>query len=229
MGDFNEDILGDINEEMKKVGLYNILQNRLQNMSGIRSHSRGSKIIDGIWATELVLQQVHKVGIAPFYEGFASDHKGIFVDIHVGKIIKSRFMHIEPAPYRRLQSQIPKRAKTYVEKLTVLWHHHKIERKLAHLKSLFDNPNETREFNIFINKIDKEIGCIMKCAERNCCSIGRQAVTDWSPKLHSLLKAERQQVVNLKKLFKCEVNNISTMRTREIYETKDKLKIVRRE
>ena len=57
------------------------MEERLGTSDLPRTHSRGSKAIDHIWATKYILDNIKHAGFAPFGHFYDSDHRGIFIDI----------------------------------------------------------------------------------------------------------------------------------------------------
>jgi len=231
MGDVNECCFtGKFNAKMEELGLSNIASPYVYRNKKLRSQNRGSKVIDGAWATSLVRKHAVKAGYAPFDEGFMSDHRGFFFDIDISTMLKQRNIILEPSPYRRLQSQIPARANKYIATLKSLWHHHKMDRKCNSIKEYAKSDKPDAELlTTRLNNVDNEISQILRCSEKGCCRVGRQATRDWSPKLARLIKLERQKAKDLKNLKRCQLKEATATRTLQIKFDFQELKSIRKE
>ena len=104
-----------------------------------------------------------------------------------------------PAPYRRLQSSIPKRAKKYANTMVTMWNRNKMERKIDGALDMEKEGMDRDTLLLRLNKIDAEIGQIMKAAEKGCRMVGRHDAHDWSPTLAKIIKKERNLRQRLKK------------------------------
>ena len=82
-GDFNESLTSRemLAKKFEEIGLYNVCENRFQTKDLPRTHSRGSKAIDHIWATRFILENTSYAGYAPFGHIWDSDHRALFMDI----------------------------------------------------------------------------------------------------------------------------------------------------
>ena len=229
MGDINETIYGNFNEEMRKYGLQNVIDKFVLRSKGIRSQERGSTIIDGVWATPMPYKSIIKLGLAPFYTGFTSDHRGIYFDLNCDQMFENYSKELLPAPYRRLKSTIPKRAKKYTNTLLAMWKHHKMERKVDAILEMEQEQWDKDTLQTTLNKIDMEIGRIMKVAEKGCCMVGRQDVYDWSPTLANIIKKERKLRQTLKKKSKCCKEDVTETKIKEIFTIKGELQNIRKE
>ena len=227
MGDINESIYGKFNEKMESIGMANVINKFISKHEKIRTHDRGKNIIDGVWATYMPYHYIEKVGMAPFYTGLISDHRGICFDLNCEKMMDNVKIDIIPAPYRRLQSQIPRRAQAYSNILKYMWQHHQMERKIDAVVQEEKNFDKL-ELEDRLNKIDKEVSQILRCAEKGCCSVGRQASHAWSPKLAEAIKKERVLTQQLKRERKCKRREITREKMERVIEKQTQLKTYRR-
>ena len=116
VGDFNENVLGSRGEAVtcfQDLGLVNVLKLNLFIPEKSRSYSRGSSVIDGIWATPYIQQRTISCGLAPFDYLYPSDHRGLFMDIDILDLLDAREVNTQPPAYRRLKHTIPKRVTAY--------------------------------------------------------------------------------------------------------------------
>ena len=119
----------------------------------------------------------------------------------MSNLMRVKSLELNPEPYRRLQSQIPKRCHEYAKKLRLLWSHHKITRKICWLQEMEKKLPITRSIlENMLNSVDLEIGNFLRSAEKGCCNIRRHAVNDWSIEFAKLLKNERKTLIYIKKI-----------------------------
>ena len=83
-GDFNEGMVSPekLNEKMENIGLYNLMAHHLDSKELPRTFNRGKNAIDHVYVTRNILEHTHHAGFAPFDEGFITDHRGLFFDLH---------------------------------------------------------------------------------------------------------------------------------------------------
>ena len=122
VGDFNENVFSkSLNEMFSRVGLVNVIKEQLQSENDYRSYFRGKHIIDGMWASPKIAENVKSLGLAPFYYLIPSDHRAIYVDLDVNALLDDFNPNFVPPPYRRLKSSIPKRVDKYCEQMKDRW------------------------------------------------------------------------------------------------------------
>ena len=116
-GDFNEGIHSPecMNEMFNDAGLYNVFQQRLETDTLRRTHSRGSKAVDHIWASKFILDNIIHAGIAPFGHTYESDHRGLFFDIDENLLFNNDDVRMVYHDFRKLKSKTPKRVKKYIK------------------------------------------------------------------------------------------------------------------
>lgn len=155
-GDFNECILSpeSLSEKFNNIGLFNILEARLQTSNLPRTHTRGSRAIDHIWATQYIVDNISYAGYSPFGHIWDSDHRGLFVDLKATVLFPTDDIRIVYSDFRKLKSSISKQTKKYMEFVSKNWDYHKIDHKFAKLKSL-EYDCKRLEFESQINKLDE--------------------------------------------------------------------------
>ena len=104
-----------INKQLTEIGLVNVLTEKLPVTENVRTYDRGSKIIDGVWATPTVCDHVENVSLAPFYTEVESDHRPILLDLNLKGLLDAKLIDIKPPMGRRLKIKSPKRVKQYIE------------------------------------------------------------------------------------------------------------------
>lgn len=166
MGDFNESVHSNegMSTKLMELGLFNVMEERLNTKELPRTHSRGSKAIDHVWATKYLLDNIKYAAYAPFGKFYDSDHRGIFLAIDEKILFNEHESKIIYHEFRRLKSGVPKRVKKYMDALTNEWNKHKIDEKYKRLVEKFNSndPNFEQE----INNLDKQITELMIHAEK---------------------------------------------------------------
>ena len=192
-GDFNENIFSKhLNEKFKSVGLTNIFASQQDKCGKVRSCSKGSQIIDGVWMSLNVQDNLIRSGFSPFDFIFSSDHRGIYFDIDMRNLLDHENHNLILTPYRRLKSRIPVRVNKYSEIVVDLWTKNKISDKIDDITHKLQDKGKTQDLVDYINKIDHEIQAILTRGEKGCCSVNRHCVDSWSPTLKKSLRSLRQ-------------------------------------
>ena len=230
LGDFNENVLNPSSagvQSMKSAGLINVLESNIMITQSTRSHSRGSHVIDGVWATPYIQEKIMACGLAPFNFVYPSDHRGIFIDIDILEILDAREIDITPPPYRRLKCTIPKRVDTYCKEVQTKWMNHKMKEKINKLEdmsTLLHFPEIKESFIKYVNQYDSEISGIMSSSERNCCAVSRHCTHLFTPKLKKILRTKRQLHQQLQKHMKLSISIKSSNNLRTLKELQQKVK-----
>ena len=90
-------------------------------------------------------------------------------------------------PHRRLQSQIPKRVKKYIEVLSGQWKHFQIEERLKTIQENIKDGNiSTLETDL--NNLDQNVNDSMRHAEKKSCGVPGKVSAYWSPTYHRALE-----------------------------------------
>ena len=112
-GDFNKHLHSPeaMSDKLENIGLLNVFETRLQNKNLPRTHARGSRAIDHIWATGHIIDNISYAGYAPFGHVWDSDHRGMFIDVKATILFPNDDISIVYNDFRRLKSTIPKRTK----------------------------------------------------------------------------------------------------------------------
>ena len=80
-----------------------------------------------------------------------------------------------------------------------MWKQHKIKRKIDGALEMEKEGMDRNTLLLRLNKIDTEIGQIMKAAEKGCCMVGRQDVHDWSSTQAKIIKKRTKFETKVKK------------------------------
>ena len=191
-GDVNDDIFcSSFNTSMEKSGLHNIFSTRRNSFKKVRSCCNGSTIIDGVWMTLDVRDSLIRSGFSPFDFIFSSDHRGIYFDIDIRKLLDNTNHNLTPAPYRRLKSRVPTRVQKYKEIVFDMWENKHITSNIETIQNLLHTQGPTPANIARLNQIDEDIQHILSTGEKGCCKANRHCVDHWSPKLKESLRSLR--------------------------------------
>ena len=126
------------------------------------THFRGTKPIDGIWATSDI--SIASACIMPAGFGIG-DHRMFIIDILTSSLIGTQPQRIVRPKSRRLNTKIPGAASAYRERLENLLLKHRIIERIgkAHEESSTNEEAATR-----LNAIDREGGQYMLSSEKKC-------------------------------------------------------------
>ena len=227
VGDFNENVCSDsLNDMFEKVGLVNLVQQHIGDDNDARSYFRGKYIIDGVWATPTVAENVKAFGMSRFYYMVPSDHRATYIDIDILSLLDDFNPSFVPPPYRRLKSSIPKRVDKYCAQMKDRWFLYNIKETNDQLEDLLKNDRKKDDTIQLINNVDNQIQEIVRCSEKKCCKIGRHANVSWSVDFGKTLKKERHIKCQLKREA---LKSSFQYTTKKIKSLLVELKIVRKE
>ena len=200
-GDFNENIFShNLSQSLESIGLINLAKTYVPGTTA-RSYSRGSKLIDGVWVSKQVFDCVLAFGYAPFNYIVPSDHRGMYIDFDIYKLLDDHFPSICPPSYRRLKSTIPSRVELYLQSLEQDWENHNITLKIDQLEDYLRLRGDTLTNVKLLNKIDDQIQRILTCTEKQCCKVGKDACNLFSVPLAKLLRDERHKLCQINKYY----------------------------
>ena len=109
---------------------------------------------------------IEKVGLAPFYKMFTSDHRGCFMDIDLKYILEEPPIELKHIKFRRPQSSIPRRTQSYANVVKGQWEKRKIRENILNLEQVIVSIT-CSECVRMLNVLDKQIGEILRCAEKH--------------------------------------------------------------
>ena len=190
-GDFNEHLTSNEGtaEKLREMGLFNVMEERMNTTDLPRTHSRGSQAIDHAWSTKYILDNIKYAGFAPFSHLYDSDHRGIFIDIDENILFQEHESKIVYHEYRKLKSCTPKRVNKYMKIMKQEWKLHKINEKFERLLEI--SGENLNSFEIELNKLDQQITEIMHHAEKSCTKMSSHHLDDWSPELIAAYRNKR--------------------------------------
>ena len=189
MADLNEHVTSreKTNKKLYSLGLHNVMQAKLNTDILPRTHRRGCQAIDHVWVTASLLHAIPKAGFAPFDYLGTSDHRGLCFDVDLEQLLDFNIIPLQSMPHRRLQSQIPKRVKKYMEVLSKKWNDFNIDARLQQInENIRHGALSTLEKDL--NNLDQNINDAMRHAERKCCGVPGRVSTYWSPTYHNALR-----------------------------------------
>jgi hypothetical protein len=111
MIDANEHIgdkAGGIGSLVSKFKLMDLLALRHPHQRIPNTYARGSRRIDYIFGTTKVQQHCSAAGMLPFGTGYVSDHRAVFIQVNIGKILQSNVTAAESTYARKLRNATPK-------------------------------------------------------------------------------------------------------------------------
>ena len=174
-GDFNNDlndIRSKVNKHMEKMGMKEILITRYGK--GPPTHQRGSKTIDGIYATSGI-----KVIQGGYVEEFDSpgDHRFLWVDILQQEIIGEPQESKPPPVSRRATSKIPSVKAKFGEVLEDHVNEHNLYSKINQVyDKAVANKALTEEESQMYEKVEEQIKRGVKRADTLCRKVRRGAI-----------------------------------------------------
>ena len=165
---------------------------------------RGSKPIDGIWATKDI--QVVNACIMP--AGFGvGDHRLFIIDFRLQSLVGACPPKVVRVGARRLNTTIPNAAQRYVQVLEGLITSHRLNSRLVEAESSGGSPDLIR---FKTNQIDKECKQYMRRAEKKCRKIKNGRIP-FSPE-SSIWIRRRQVYRSLLRLLQNRIKNWSNLR-----------------
>lgn len=202
IGDMNENVVDTkgINKQLTEIGLVNVLTEKLPVTENVRTYDRGSKIIDGVWATPTVCDHVENVSLAPFYTEVESDHRPILLDLNLKGLLDAKLIDIKPPMGRRLKIKSPKRVKQYIEYAKQQWEDHSIRAKISQIEEYLHESDVDDFIEKALNNLDSQIQEILSAAEKRCCKVPSTGKLQWSIRLEKVLKRIRQCKLDLRYL-----------------------------
>jgi hypothetical protein len=160
---------------------------------------RGSKPIDGIWATTNIMVCNASVMLAGYGIG---DHRLFVINFAARNIVESRPPLVIRAASRWLNTKLPGVAAEYARLLETKIIRHKLIKRvnLAH-----DRSSSTRLLTCHLNRLNRELGNYMRFAEKRCRKIKSGRILFslesslwicWTQVYQSLLKYQAGRIRN---------------------------------
>lgn len=197
-------------EKTQLVDAHERLHGELPPMN---THISGSKRIDYTFVSPGLIPFIVRGGYLPFYHGFSTDHRAMFIDFHNDIIDGITELHCTPV--RSIGSRSPKtEIQKYKQYIDDQFDKHRVYAKATdlHLRAdptMSDNLPYLRD----LNKLDATVTKIMLTAERKFCT--KKPISDWSIELHQASQLIKYWIITLKG----QRNNIDvTEQTTEVYD-----------
>jgi len=203
-GDFNEslDEKKGLHKELNKLGLMNVLVGKIDSDLP-RTYNGGSKCIEHVYAMPGVYDTIRRCGIAPFNYFQKSDHRGIYVDLDIERILETETNVIPAANLRRLKMTSVGSLKLYQEAIIKEVTKNKYVQKVDELQEIINNKAEGEKMiKIRLNELDEQITNSLRSAEKKCAKIHMMCRHDWSPELKFALLNLRHAKRHLKKTLR---------------------------
>ncbi len=149
------------------------------------SHRNGRDKIDFMLGTPDIIPAITRAGILAFNEGFSSDHRTMFIDLDLSRILKGSHTDVTHRANRSFTSTNKKTVKIIRGVITLEWERRQMSariRKLSEISKLTTTEIRMEALSASWEKIDKEIGIIFQQAER-ALRIPKKNKYKWSPLL----------------------------------------------
>ena len=205
VGDFNEGISDEkrgIHTRMFEIGLINVFEEKMGASNLPRTYKRGSKCIDHIYVTSKVFNLITSCGIAPFNYFLKSDHRAMYIDIKINRILDAEQHVIQHASMRRLKLNSVSAIEKYYERIDEEMSRHNFLIKVEKLQRKFEKIGKTIETITEINELDKQITDSLLISEKRCSKVHMNSNLEWTPELKNILRNHRWAKNMVKKIKK---------------------------
>ena len=209
VGDFNEGINDEkrgIHTRMSEIGLINVFEEKMGADNLPRTYKRGSKCIDHIYVTSKVFNLITSCGIAPFNYFIKSDHRAMYIDIKINRILDADHHVIQHASVRRLKLSSVSAIEKYYERIDEEMSRHKFLIKVERLQRKFEKIGKTIETIKEINELDKQVTDSLLISEKRCSKVHMNCNLEWTPELKNILRNHRWAKNMVKKIKKQKKN-----------------------
>jgi len=202
-GDFNEklSVKNGLHQQLKEIGLINVATEKVGDDLP-RTYNRGSECIDFMYVSQKVFQSINRFGIAQFNYFQKSDHRGMYVDLHLDSILQAEKYVIPYANHRRLKMNSVQGMKKYQEVISKEICSHKIKEKVKQIEKELKENGNNKSLEEELNKVDDLIQSSLMVAEKKCSQIHMNCTHDWSPELKFTLQNLRYAKNQVKKVIK---------------------------
>ncbi len=175
------------------------------------TYQRGSRPIDGIFMAPQLLQ-LATGGYLSFGDAVPSDHRAIWIDLHLPEINPPNpESYLKPSACR-LQCKDPCIVDCYNQVLLEILHNHNIPQRLSQLQELLRKPTDLRRVHrLELNQIDNIVTAAKHAAEKQCRKL-KCGQAEWCP----LVTKAINKIMFWKSILKHETGSkggISILRT----------------
>ena len=150
------------------------------------TYSRGSRRIDFILCSRVLLTFISSAGILPFGTIAFSDHRGVFIDINFRQFLRNLNTDLVTNSPCTLISSHSKRVLQYKKALKIYLKYRKIQTKIEQLNKLMEDKQLTEDNMIDITNIDKTVSIGMLVSENILIKIMNNS--SWSLELNRIIQ-----------------------------------------
>jgi endonuclease/exonuclease/phosphatase family metal-dependent hydrolase len=179
LGDFNETIGTDpdlMASICSSIGLSEAVEHLHPAAENIPTYNRGRRRLDYCLVSHSLLPAIAAAGLNQFHEISSSDHRALFLDLHMGQLFRLATPIVSPS-LRHINSDSAS-AQRFVD----LAYDHLIHNDTFNKYSNFaQHVNSTQNPHVLANSIDDQITKSLLSAEKK---IARPPRPPWSEKLH---------------------------------------------
>ena len=188
MGDFNDDARPEANTPisnlMAELNMTNLHQYKHPDLPTIRTHNRGSTQIDYMFGTENVAQAVIRAGFEPFGDHIPTDHRGIYVDLEMTKLLGNQPVNLNPPTKRILHARDPNQNPKYKHTIAQYFDNHNMDNREQEIRSELDALPPQSEIPTALQhkleRLDRDLERAMKTGEA---ATAKRYASPWSPEL----------------------------------------------
>jgi hypothetical protein len=151
----------------QETGLVDVIGNKHGYENDPPTYKRGTKRIDFVACSPDIVEHVKRAGIAPFGEGKAtSDHRLLFIDINIVKILKGDATILHDMHRRRLVSLNSDNVAKYFKHLWKYMRDHNVAQRMDQVSETIEATGITPALVQRLNSIDRDITRACEHAEK---------------------------------------------------------------
>ena len=192
-GDMNESIRNSkkIKEFLANNNMYNAVESKHLGLYPV-TYDRGRECLDLIAISASVeIRAMKKSGYLPFYEGYMSDHRALYVDIDTSHLFTNANPNTNLMIYKRFTTDRVRKCNNYIYHLEKLILESKIEKKVGKLKSemethLEEGGRDEKRMIEECKKLCEKVAQLMIASERK---VGRKQYNNGYPSSRKLKEA----------------------------------------
>jgi exonuclease III len=167
------------------------------------TYIRGTKTVDYFGGTEDVAEATELAGIEAFGQTFQSDHRGMFLDLRISRILNGQPADLGALQPRGVNAKDPTKIIPFQKAVTKYCKDHKLIQRKEKLEQFMDKedlpPEQEAAVKKLMNGIDKDVTRSFEHGTKKC---SRKHKIPWSPKL---MNAKR--TIQYWKLWESEIRN----------------------
>jgi hypothetical protein len=173
---------GEFAKWVQSVGLADVMVQRHGTECKPETHINGKELIDFILATPAVTDFIVAAGILDYHEFTQSDHRALYMDMDMAKLLGGEPSPLENGAKRGIMSNDPRAVAVYREKLEKLLDESNIEAEMEKLLANIKDNNGVlcRKLAKEAERLDEKLTTMKQVSERLCRKIHS---LPWSPKL----------------------------------------------